>query len=939
MLRTKSTTTNIGLLDGRYLKLDQSSAQTVSLGAPYFSSGVRTTKLYPNADSTTAIQINKADGTTNVLNVDTTNVGVGIGAVSTTEERLYIARTSTVTSGNSNATRSSITASPATNSSASYRGLFTYAEGTGSADITGNIAGVFGQAVYSGSGTISNLLGLTYSCTLTSGAATQINAIDVSVLHNSAGTTATARGLMIAGITKSAGTITTAVGVDIASITSGGTNFAIRSNAGTVDFGDTTRVRNPSSAALGVGGTLELYGNYTGTSSTIGSKWKTAKSNGTGGNWDFDLVGFTRLNGSGDVTERIRIGAATGIAITPVANVVQLSVKANATQTANLQEWQNSSGTALTSVSSNGMLGINMTPGTTTPLDVKSTASFATLSATLLTNGDFGTGDFTGWSAGAGWSVVSYAAVCASGSGTALSQNVSVSNGSWYVLYFDYNRVSGYGNLTITLGSQTYYVNPTNATNRSITMSANTTGTVALSITPPTTMGDTTFDNIRLYRVTAVSNPNQRYYNSSGSLTMEFRDGGNQGNAGFGQNDLSYLVPSIDGTQGTDNLAFGTNSLENTTTGDRNISVGTQCMRRLTHGSSNTAIGYGAAIFGYGFSDCVVIGNQAMRNQLIGGGNVAIGSGAMFTNQYSGLNVAIGYQALYTMNHTIATANGYNTAVGTWSMQNATTGTVNTGIGAFALQAVGTGSSNVAVGYGAGQTVAKSTCVLLGREAGYQIGNSSICIGYQAGYYETGASRLYIHNSSSTTPLIYGLFSGTGAGLLIRSQATDGTPLVVRGIASQTSYILEIQDSTNAVHNKFHVAHASNVYENVLNELGSPNLDFRVESDNYDSLFVDASNDSIAVMNNASGKTSFYGATPIVKPSAYTQTYSTADKTHANFTSADIGAFTGGTVGFLDAAERDNIRTQFNALRTDVADVKQLVNSLIDDLQSLGLVG
>jgi hypothetical protein len=84
-------------------------------------------------------------------------------------------------------------------------------------------------------------------------------------------------------------------------------------------------------------------------------------------------------------------------------------------------------------------------------------------------------------------------------------------------------------------------------------------------------------------------------------------------------------------------------------------------------------------------------------------------------------------------------------------------------------------------------------------------------------------------------------------------------------------------------------------------------------------------------------KLGFYNVTPIVQPSAYTQTYSTADKTHANFTSADLGAFTGGAVGFVDAAERDNIRTQFNALRVDVADVKQLVNSLIDDLQALGL--
>lgn len=71
---------------------------------------------------------------------------------------------------------------------------------------------------------------------------------------------------------------------------------------------------------------------------------------------------------------------------------------------------------------------------------------------------------------------------------------------------------------------------------------------------------------------------------------------------------------------------------------------------------------------------------------------------------------------------------------------------------------------------------------------------------------------------------------------------------------------------------------------------------------------------------------------------AYTQTYATADRTHANLTSADIGAFTGGVIGFLDATERDNVRTQFNALRADVTDLKQLVNALIDDLQTAGII-
>ena len=52
-----------------YAKLD---------GTNHPFSYVKTPKIYPNADSTTAIQILKADGTTSVLNVDTTNSRVGI---------------------------------------------------------------------------------------------------------------------------------------------------------------------------------------------------------------------------------------------------------------------------------------------------------------------------------------------------------------------------------------------------------------------------------------------------------------------------------------------------------------------------------------------------------------------------------------------------------------------------------------------------------------------------------------------------------------------------------------------------------------------------------------------------------------------------------------------------------------------------------------------
>ena len=56
------------------------------VGTGKLSTGLITNKIYPASNSTTALQINKADGTTNVLNIDTTNGNVGIGTTSPSEK-------------------------------------------------------------------------------------------------------------------------------------------------------------------------------------------------------------------------------------------------------------------------------------------------------------------------------------------------------------------------------------------------------------------------------------------------------------------------------------------------------------------------------------------------------------------------------------------------------------------------------------------------------------------------------------------------------------------------------------------------------------------------------------------------------------------------------------------------------------------------------------
>lgn len=85
---------------------------------------------------------------------------------------------------------------------------------------------------------------------------------------------------------------------------------------------------------------------------------------------------------------------------------------------------------------------------------------------------------------------------------------------------------------------------------------------------------------------------------------------------------------------------------------------------------------------------------------------------------------------------------------------------------------------------------------------------------------------------------------------------------------------------------------------------------------------------------------SVYGVTPVGRASAYTQTYSTATKIHAAIT--QLAAPAGGTGvaagGWSSAANRDLAIASINAARNDIANIKQVLNAVIDDLQSYGFL-
>lgn len=93
----------------------------------------------------------------------------------------------------------------------------------------------------------------------------------------------------------------------------------------------------------------------------------------------------------------------------------------------------------------------------------------------------------------------------------------------------------------------------------------------------------------------------------------------------------------------------------------------------------------------------------------------------------------------------------------------------------------------------------------------------------------------------------------------------------------------------------------------------------------------------------------FYGVTAVVRAAAYTQTYATAARTHDNPTGVDLTDNSTGTasdtiadagVVYAQANQNDfraSIARAVDRNTADILNMKQLINSLIDDEQAIGI--
>lgn len=174
--------------------------------------------------------------------------------------------------------------------------------------------------------------------------------------------------------------------------------------------------------------------------------------------------------------------------------------------------------------------------------------------------------------------------------------------------------------------------------------------------------------------------------------------------------------------------------------------------------------------FGYqsGFSNTegygnIFVGYTSGYSMLTGSYNVFMGFRSGNANLSGNSNVFVGYQS---GEKSIASSNVY---VGQGAGRYNDAGTRNTYVGCQSGIEDGEygtpGNDNVYLGYRAGATsFIGNQNVYIGSYAGETNNNYSsgrVFIGYQAGRNEANGNKLYIDNSSSTTPLIYGEFNAT----------------------------------------------------------------------------------------------------------------------------------------------------------------------------------
>lgn len=187
----------------------------------------------------------------------------------------------------------------------------------------------------------------------------------------------------------------------------------------------------------------------------------------------------------------------------------------------------------------------------------------------------------------------------------------------------------------------------------------------------------------------------------------------------------------------------------------QNSFIGQDAGKSNTTGKRNAFIGYQAGINNTIGEDNILIGNAAGLQNISGLNNIFLGTNSGKNNKTGVSNISIGTGAGENLN------NGKkNIFIGVEAGNKNADGLDNVFIGNYAGSA-NIANSNVFIGRTSGMSnVTGTNNVFVGEQTGRSNveGSGNVFIGDQAGINEYGSNKLYISNSSTSTPLIYGEF-------------------------------------------------------------------------------------------------------------------------------------------------------------------------------------
>jgi len=166
-----------------------------------------------------------------------------------------------------------------------------------------------------------------------------------------------------------------------------------------------------------------------------------------------------------------------------------------------------------------------------------------------------------------------------------------------------------------------------------------------------------------------------------------------------------------------------------------------------------------------------IIGFEAGTNLVDGFENTILGSGAGRDLVSGSRNTLLGRFSGLT------TIGSGNTSIGTRAGFRTKNNSGNVFIGDWAAYNI-SGSNNVMIGQFVGSDPSFNTTI---------VSNGNIFIGNRAAQFELRSNLLYLENSNSSTPLIYGEFANDKAGINWDSSIPLPNTLSVNGTASKTS--------------------------------------------------------------------------------------------------------------------------------------------------------